>query len=220
MKNERMIFQTDETRKLILDTAWKIFLKQGFFDAQMKDVAEATRLTRTSLYRYFQDKTELAMALVERAAEALPDGERWREALDESGRPLPGLEAVRRALEERWLSPQKRDIYVFLAEFDAYFSGSRIPPGFNTEVSRALGAGEEDNVLLSLIKLGMRDGSVRTDIDPHLTFVTLVNSVRGLQQRLLLRGRTLVELRQGELERMSAALVDLLIAGLRPRKEG
>lgn len=210
---DRMIFQTEETRKLILDAAWKIFLEKGFFDAQMKDVAEATGLSRTSLYRYFQDKTDLAMALVERTAEAKAEAGAWLGAAESSGR--PAAELIARLLRERWLSPERREDYVFLAEFDAYFSGSRVPSDFKEEIRAALRRDEDDDLLLRLIRRGIEDGSLRPGLDPHLTMVTLVNAVRGMQQRLLLRGDTLIEVLPGELERMPEALLDCLVEGLR-----
>jgi AcrR family transcriptional regulator len=211
---DRMIFQTDETRSAILDAAWKIFLEKGFFDAQMKDVAEATGISRTSLYRYFQDKTDLAMALVGRTAASRRDGVLWLEARDDEGKPLPVLEALAGLLKERWLSPELREDYVFLAEFDAYFSGSRVTPDFKEEIAEALDLCRDD-ALLRLIERGIADGSLRPALDPHLTMVTLVNALRAMQQRLLLRGNSLAEVAPGELERMPQALLDLLIEGLR-----
>ena len=212
---DRMIFQTDETRQLILDAAWKIFLNKGFFDAQMKDVALATSLSRTSLYRYFQDKTDLAMALVQRTREAQPDEKHYLEATDASGKLLPALDAIAALLKERWFSPERREDYVFLAEFDAYFSGSRVPPDFKEEISKALDPNCDEDVLTALLKRGIADGGIRQGLDPHLIMVTLVNAVRAMQQRLLLRGDSLIEVLPGELERMPEALVDCLIEGLR-----
>lgn len=213
---DRMIFQTEETRNLILDAAWKMFLERGFFDAQMIDVAKATGLSRTSLYRYFQDKTDLALALMERIFEALRADSSWLRLTDGTGRPIDSINAISDYLKGHWLSPKFRDQFVFLAEFDAYFSGSRLKPGFKEEIRRALHSDKEE-ILEALLARAVEDGSLRPGLDLHLTMATLLNAVRGLQQRLLLRGEALVEVRPGELERMPGELVDYLIEGLRNR---
>jgi AcrR family transcriptional regulator len=209
-----MIFQTDETRNLILDTAWKIFLKRGFFDTQMKDIAQATGLSRTSLYRYFQDKPDLAMALVERTLDKFLGDDSWLSQTDEKGHPIEGIDAVGRYLKGHWLSARFHEYHVFLAEFDAYFSGSRVPPGFREDMARAVGA-DCDTILVALLEKAKNDGSLRPGLDLHLTMATVINAVRGLQQRLLLRGNALMEVRPDELDKMTGELVDYLVAGLR-----
>jgi len=61
----RMIYQTDQTRSKILVVARALFTERGLFDTQMLDVAAALGMSRTTLYRYFQDKLDLALAIVQ-----------------------------------------------------------------------------------------------------------------------------------------------------------
>jgi Transcriptional regulator len=215
-----MIFQTAETRSLILEAAQKLFLEKGFFDAQMLDVVAATGLSRTSLYRYFQDKNDLAMALLGKISERLGEDSRaWLEHPSASAQKPSALDAVAAYLKGHWLSDRFRDEFVFLAEFDAYFAGSRVPPDFKEEVGRAMG-GQGDATLDELLARAEADGSMRPGLDRHLVAITLLNGVRGLQQRLLLRGDALAEARGGELELMPGLLVNLLIEGLRNLEGG
>jgi Transcriptional regulator len=209
-----MIFQTEETRNLILDTAWRIFLEKGFFDTQMKDITEATGLSRTSLYRYFQDKSDLALALVKRIFDEFLGDEHWLETMDDEGESLSGLEGLSRYLKGHWLSPRFRSYNLFLAEFDAYFAGSRVGPGFREEL-REVFPPSDDAVLRELIERGIKDGSIRPDLDSHLAYVTVLNAVRALQHRVILRGELLVETLPEELDKLSETLVDYLIEGLR-----
>ncbi len=215
----RMIFQTAETRLLILDTAWRLFMEKGFFDTQMKDVAAATGLSRTSLYRYYADKSDLAMALAERIFDELRADSSWKEERLAAEKPLTGLEAISLYLKRHWLSSKFRDQFLFLAEFDAYFSGSRIPRDFVENIRRIMHS-DRDLQLEALFTEALEDGSLRPDLDLHLAMTTVLNSVRGLQQRLLLRGNALVEAKPGELDRMPGELVDYLVAGLRNPKGG
>jgi AcrR family transcriptional regulator len=214
-----MIFQTEETRVLILDTAWRLFMERGFFDTQMKDVAAAAGLSRTSLYRYYVDKNDLAMALVERIFQELGRDTAWQDERRAAKQPLTGLEAIALYLKRHWLSPRFRDQFVFLAEFDAYFSGARIPADFRESIRASMHA-DGDEPLEALFREAARDGSLRPDLDLHLAMATVLNAVRGLQQRLLLRGSALVEARPEELDLMPEELVDYLIAGLRNPEGG
>ena len=205
-----MIYQTPETRERIIAVARELFTERGLFDTQMKDIAAAVKISRTSLYRYFQDKQDLAMAILERLAEEMNIHRIEAQGLGNEGR---GIDRVVAFFHATWLSPRYARHVKFMAEFDAYFSGPRIPADFREHVSKALHKGQADPLAES-IKEGIRDGSVRQDVVPHLAAVTILNSVRGLQQRLLLRGDTLVELAQGDLDTMLLELLDYLVRAI------
>ncbi len=69
--SQTQAYQTDETRDKILQQARTCFSLAGFFATQMKDVASAAGMSRNTLYRYFPNKVELAMAILERALDLL-----------------------------------------------------------------------------------------------------------------------------------------------------
>jgi AcrR family transcriptional regulator len=209
-----MIYQTEETREKIVASALRLFTVRGFADTQMKDIAGAVGMSRTSLYRYYRDKLELAIVIVERMmARIFEDLDGKRE--DSTSGALPALALIESSIRRRWLSPRFRKEYAFMAEFDAAYSGRGIPPEFRQRLRKALPA-YCDMELLKNIREGVKNGSVRGDIDPHLAMVTILNSVRGLQQRLLLRGKALIEVKRAELERMQEEHLRYLMAGLKP----
>ena len=207
-----MIYQTDETRDRIMATATGLFVRQGLFATQMQDIAIAVGISRTSLYRYFRDKFDLATAIVNSMFAAI--NERWIE--DEpaliAGR--DGLACVDCYLREYWLATRFATELFYLAEYDAFFSGVRVTPELGDRIKVAF-LHQNRNPLIEYLQRGMADGSIRAELDAHLTAVTLVNAVRGLQQRLLLRGRVLVEVEAAELPRMTDELVHYLINGIR-----
>ncbi|MGH2685250.1 MAG: TetR/AcrR family transcriptional regulator [Actinomycetota bacterium] len=65
-----------ETRDRILDAALTVVSTFGLSRFTMDDVARAAGLSRQSVYRYFDSKDALVMALVEREEEAFIDGVR------------------------------------------------------------------------------------------------------------------------------------------------
>lgn len=49
----------NQTRELIKDAAYVLFAKKGFKEVTMKDICEATGLSRGGLYRYFGSTAEI-----------------------------------------------------------------------------------------------------------------------------------------------------------------
>lgn len=209
-----MIYQTPETREKILSAAQELFAERGLFDTQMKDIATSVGISRTSLYRYFLDKEDLAMAILERMSSEMDRSD--SESEKQPG--ATGLERLERYLRKsRWLWPG-HDLYLrYMAEFDAYFSGSRVPNDFRVRLRQAL-HGSADQAVVKSIEEGIQDGSIRADLDPHLTMSTIFNALRGLQQRLLLRGETLIEVKPGEPDKMLTELLRLLMQGIAAEK--
>lgn len=60
-----------ERVRLIIDSAAALFDEIGIANATPSDIAKASGLTRTSLYRYFPNKASIIRALAERHLEAL-----------------------------------------------------------------------------------------------------------------------------------------------------
>ncbi|MEM7107167.1 MAG: TetR/AcrR family transcriptional regulator [Bacteroidota bacterium] len=62
---ERKEREKKELRKLILATAARLFLEQGYEKTSMRNIAEAIEYSPTTIYLYFKDKNELFYALSE-----------------------------------------------------------------------------------------------------------------------------------------------------------
>jgi len=210
---ERMIYQVDDTRNKIIATAEKIFTENGFFETQMKDIASLAEISRNTVYRYFHDKSDLAMVIIEKkitekAENQLKEIESIRE--DSS---LNGLEKFEKIVTFNWIDSEQGFDSKLMAEFDAYYSGNRISGKMKERFSK-LESDEFENMMVSLIDEGKKDGSINGKINSHLTFVTVVNSIRALNQRIILRGDVLVETKGQEINKMLPELMKILINGL------
>jgi AcrR family transcriptional regulator len=80
----------------ILTAAASLFAGHRFHEARMEDVAAAAAVGKGTLYRYFKDKDELYLALLERAACGM--SERLRAETVEADGVRARLEAVVRAI--------------------------------------------------------------------------------------------------------------------------
>ena len=64
-----MSYCSDLTKERILECAKEEFLKKGFRDAQLKDIAAAAKVTTGAIYRHFESKDELFYALIQEVYE-------------------------------------------------------------------------------------------------------------------------------------------------------
>ncbi|MBN2436710.1 MAG: TetR/AcrR family transcriptional regulator [Spirochaetes bacterium] len=210
MPVKRMIYQTPETRERILAMAQKLFLESGLFEVQMTDVARQTGISRNSLYRYFRDKTDLAFTLMEhRLKELVNNFEQLRDSLQGENYRAK----IRDYFLKSWLNPDYKETLLFLAEFDAYFSGVRQVLDQKERLQKTFGVSKDD-LLTELVRKGQLEGSVRKDVDAHFLMVTIVNGIRGLHQRLQLREESLLEVQGMESKHMMSHFLDIVIKGI------
>ncbi len=84
--------KSPEQAEKILAAASRLFALHRFHEARMEDIAGAAGVGKGTLYRYFKDKEELYLALLDRAADGLQ--QRIAEAAAEVCCPRGKLEAV------------------------------------------------------------------------------------------------------------------------------
>lgn len=210
-----MVYQTEETRRKILAAAEAMFIEKGFFETQMKDVAVAVGISRNSLYRYFHDKGDLGYAvlgMVYARSEPLLDGI-LEDTRAKSG--LSGREQLHLFLKKSLLSKNLRADIKFMAEFDNYFSGNRIPADFRSRAGGPLPISALSKIG-DLVIAGVQDGSIRRDITPKELLPMVMYSLKVLQQHVLLRGSALVDLSHTDTERLLPNLLAVLMDGLKP----
>jgi len=63
--------------RLILEAARELFLDQGFDTTSMESVARAARVSKATLYVYFESKEALLLALVEEECRRITPGPLW-----------------------------------------------------------------------------------------------------------------------------------------------
>ncbi|MCJ8314467.1 MAG: TetR/AcrR family transcriptional regulator [Saccharospirillaceae bacterium] len=214
--SDRMIYQTDATRERILTGAEELFVENGFSATQMKDIALSIKMSRNTLYRYYRDKYDLGFAILVKVLTRYV--QRYDQIFDdfESGQYSSAIEALQ-ALLIALCNPDEKNSDRFIAEFDGFYTGARVPENFVTQLSQSL----PSDPIIRLDKLfvaGQKDGSIRDDKDPHLMSVITFNAVNTFYRRMLLRVDSLLEIKQESIPVLSPMLIDLLIDGLKPQK--
>ena len=210
-----MVYQTEETREKILVAAEALFIEKGFFDVQMKALAVAVGISRNSLYRYFQDKNDLGYAVLGVVFNRIES--RFQLLLTDPvlNAGLCGREQLRMILKTGFLNEDLRADFSFMAEFDAHFSGSRIPPDFQSRVGTSVSTSMWSRVG-EIVAAGMADGSIRQDFSQSALETLVLYSMKALQGHILLRRSALVGLSSAEVNQLVPNLITVLIDGLKP----
>ena len=104
-RQENMAGKSERTREKILESAYALFAKRGFKQVTMKDVCEATGMSRGGLYSHFSGTDLLFEAVLEKIAE--------KEAMDfyaeiEKGTPATDiLEGALALMEDEMEHPEE-----------------------------------------------------------------------------------------------------------------
>ena len=62
-KSEKQIVKESERNRKILETAFRIFVERKIEPVSMGEIAEAAKIGRASLFRYYPNKLELVIAV-------------------------------------------------------------------------------------------------------------------------------------------------------------
>lgn len=191
MVNKVNAFQVmrDQRTIEIVHCAKQKFLTNGISNTSMKEIAEALSITRATLYKYFSTIDELVYEI---EFQALSTFEAWINQTNEiKGSAIERFEQT----VDLYLSLFRvhADDLLFTAMFDSYYGNQLL----STEAQKQL----EDLIhhfdhFYQLILEGIEDGTMRPDIDPGLTNLTITNLLIAMMQRMVVRGQAL-SLEQG-----------------------
>ena len=197
----------DISEKRILEVARDLFLERGIAATEMKEIAARAQIGRSSLYRYFPSKEDLAFQIAAEILAALqPQNLPETECTD-------GRAQLRAVLEQitALLLTHPREVRL-LDEFDQLFSGPY--PEIEAarryvEFNRTCFCTPVEDALCH----GKADGSLRYDLPDPLACRLLINTLLAAAQRVLPRAAHLRE-EQGYAEEYLSALPALLVEGL------
>lgn len=176
LSQERRLEEKERRREAIIDAAERVIAAQGFESAKMEDIARAARVSRALVYTYFQDKNELGYAICERTLQLLR--ERFEAALASQRRGIDQVGAI--GLAYLAFARQFPSRFTVLSRFETHRAEREAT---STERAVILAGRAVHEVTVRALQNGMRDGSIRKDIeDPMLVSLTLWGFSHGAIQ--------------------------------------
>jgi len=162
----------------ILDAAEHVFCERGFDAATMDDVALRARVSRALVYVYFRDKRALHLAICRRALAQLRI--LFQGAVAQHTRGRDQLLAVGHAYME--FARAYPGYFQALSRFEATEAGTTEADDVAHTETMAVGRSVHE-VTVEAIAQGMRDGSLRADIEnPMQIAMTMWGFTHGVLQ--------------------------------------
>ncbi|MCR5716271.1 MAG: TetR/AcrR family transcriptional regulator [Lachnospiraceae bacterium] len=178
-------------KKLIVDTAKKIFIRKGFKAVSMKDIVEACDISRGGLYLYFSDTEEIFLEVLRQEAEAAED---ILSSADDASAAFDVLAAFMKAQKKEILRIRKT-LAVAKLEYFSSHKGSLLQQQFDADVMH----------LAQLIDLGVA-GEVFAPVDSQAAAENIMYVLEGLRT-IALTGRVSEETIDKELMILMQGLI-------------
>jgi AcrR family transcriptional regulator len=195
--------RAERTRLRILEEASAAFAEHGYDGVSLNRLIRDSGLTKGAFYFHFPSRDELALAAFRHKQQQLVA--EMEEAVDASAAPLARLEALFR--ERARLLEQDPTLFAVVR--------------LGIELTMRHGAGSEYasfselplELLEGIVREGQQRGEIRPELDPRETAETLFAGILGIDQAALLLPERL------DVARRTEWLLDLLLAGLTPRRK-
>lgn len=163
--------EKEARRQGILDSAEKLFFDKGYENVSMADIATEIELARSTLYLYFKNKEEIYLAIAIRGSRIL------NEIVTKSyPQAKNGLEKIKMLIMA---------FYQFYKEYPGYYLSRfyyNIPFNEDFPEMEELNKirSESFKTVTSAFDEGIKDGSIRPDIDPVKTSLYITSSMQNM----------------------------------------
>jgi AcrR family transcriptional regulator len=199
----------ERQRDRILMIASQLFMRNGIDNVSIADIADAVGMTRATIYRYFANRVEIAWALQRRYSENLIS----TMSSDATNERLPGVTRLRAMLQgfcDYYFQYPERALY--FTQFDRMYTTQA--DNAQLQALKRNDAQIINDPISNVIAVGVRDGSLRADLDPQKTSTTIYTMIWGLERRLAVSAVTFeVEFTQNQRTIYEAAC-QMVVQGL------
>ena len=191
--------KSDQKKKLIQDTARDVFMKRGFKDVTMKDIAEACGISRGGLYLYYPGTKELLLDVLRK--ESADSDDTFQAALQDNLTPSRIMQLFLREQKKELMHPEQT---LNLALYEYAFAGDEDDKTFiKKRFQQAV------QIIEHLIKLGNDSGEFDC-ANPHDAATDIMLVIEGMK----ISSQTM-----GILERKVDREIRYLMNGLLPVEE-
>lgn len=195
-----------QSRRRILESAREVFFRDGFMAANLDEVADRAGVAKGTLYRYFDSKADLYVAVLADNGKVFT--KRMREAAETSGTATERLHALSRFYLSHW-THHKEYFQIFWAIDNQSVIG-QLPESVVDEVSRLWEASL--SILEAVLIRGVEDGEL-VECDTWAASNILWTVANAVIQSDSTKARR--DLRRGSLEDLYEQTLDTMIAGLK-----
>ena len=178
----------NEIQAVIQAEARKQFLEYGIANTQMKNIAKAAGIGRSTLYRYYREKEQIAFLVTCNIINELSEKNLFISIHKEKS----GFEQLE-LFCKRYIDLLSGNINIlkYLSEFDELFDKEY--PDYPEVQLFVENMSKGTLVTTQFIESGIQDKSIVTDDEPALLSSVLINTIFGVSQRVLTRSQHIEE---------------------------
>ncbi|PZX54106.1 TetR/AcrR family transcriptional regulator [Algoriphagus chordae] len=177
--------------KLILDSAVSLFTSKGYLATRMEDVAKTAGISKGLTYFYYKNKEDLFMALTKKAFDQFKD--EFRDVYRSKGK--SGLEMITELVVKIVAFAKANQVYYdsilnfldLLKKYNNPETHQLIDPKTleSAHFQKLLEIHHEPaKIGIMMISQGLKDGSIRAELQPEITFYTVWSMIIGYEKML------------------------------------
>jgi len=195
-----------EVRRRILEASKEIFFRDGFMAANLDEIADRAGVAKGTLYRYFDNKAQIYLAVLSRKARRFE--KKLQDSLDPQATPIEALKRVSRFYFQHYV--ENPDYFQIFWAIENQAVIGELPPDVVEEVVRLWE--ESLGILAGIIDRGIEQGVfVRCDAWEVAGILwTLANAIIRTERSAAHRS-----LRRSALEPFFEDAIALVVRGLR-----
>ncbi len=168
--NKRAVAKQARHEKIV-EVATQLFLKNGVQNVQMQDIADTAEIGIATLFRYFPKKEYIVISVSNAITNYMTM--RIENIISQPISAYAMLEQILDYYMESSLDPSLR-LAKFFESFDLYKKmASEMPDQYEEYI---LYRNKLAKTLLQISELGIKDGSLRSDLDLKLVIITMVQN--------------------------------------------
>ncbi|AKN33726.1 TetR family transcriptional regulator [Clostridium carboxidivorans P7] len=170
----------NKNRDEIISAGKELFLKYNFLNVNIKDLCTLAGVSRVTFYKYFDSIEEL---IFEIHVDILNNMKQWIKSVDKLD--ASGIERLRLILNA-WVDfgKQNKDQMKFIILFDLYYECYNPNEALKLRRENFLSKEINDHFLNSVINTGIKDRSLRGDLDVIKTGCYIFSTIMGVLQRM------------------------------------
>ena len=195
-----------QSRRKILDAAREVFFRDGFMAANLDEVAQKAGVAKGTLYRYFDSKAELYVAVLAHNGEIFK--QRMRETVSGDAVATDRIRQVSKFYFEHWI--RNYDYFQIFWAIENQSVIGELPPGVLEEVSKLWE--ECIEIVAGIVSEGVENGEF-SECDAWEVANILWTVANGLIQTE--KSATRRSLRRVSLEKAFNDAIELFLRGLR-----
>ncbi|WP_181833265.1 TetR/AcrR family transcriptional regulator [Bacillus taeanensis] len=171
----------NDRREEIVEAALELFLEKDLANVTMKDIVANASISRVTLYKYFKSVHEIVFEIQMKVFREMN-----QYLLQSMAKGENGIYRLKLLFEAMLVFFDKKPNYLrFMSLFDHYYRNTYPTSELEEKYKVFL---KDEVTCFYVIREGVKDGSLRSDIDEDLVISMVGNTLVGMGQRMAVRG--------------------------------